>query len=491
MLATMQTTVPSQHPHHLASSSRASRQATSTSNTSTSKARAPKASKPAMVNAPPKRAGLRSGTAHSSSRNTPQPNETSFNVSASSTPGLLTLSRPTNDGEQPAAASAKSSSRGRKAPRSVTIQGNDSGNDTDGQGIHAPDPSAKARNTSVRAQPKGTQADAGSLSQSAPASSIRSSHKALTSEETGQHDWEMPAATSGSREVLNWQQQLTATSKPKKAKKQPKQTAQPRPTSDSPADALTWQQELLNPTSTARRGPHFDVFADAKDAETFGGSGDELAHRSAGRQRAGSVGEQSKRAAKPAKGKKGSRANALAQSVGDLSIDDIFGNAKASTAASGGSGPSTPAKRPPGKGSSQSSSSPLIKVSSVPALGIPNGSTEAAYAGPDFHNSPSAASLPAPKFGSRQGKSVVSSLQRTGSHRSGTSSSSSSGEDAEGSVSGRRNMRGATAPPAPVAATPAGGESTLQAVKPKPTAPDQDKSATIENLLARLMGGGA
>lgn len=477
MLATMQSAVIL-HPHHMAASStRAPRQA--------------KSSKPASTSGSAKRNSARPSAISSSS--SPKPSElskTSFSVSSSSTPGLLTLSRPDDDGSaHKEDRKHKHNARSQKKVfRTVAICEAASGEDSDYRAsdevIFAVDEKSK-RISRANVSKNMTLTPEAELSKFASASSMRAATKDSAEKPTGDSDWGMPlTAFSRSREVLNWQQQMTASSKPKKAKKQSQPPAQLIRKSSSPSEALTWQQELFSPLSSARRGPHFDVFADAKDVETFG----DVSAASA-RSPAGSVGEQiSQRSFRAIKAKKGVSTAALANTAGDLSIDEIFSGPRdrPRSAAQSSSGPATPARRALGQAAQRNSSSPSLNAASVPAVGTTSSSLEAAYAGPDFHNSPSAASLPAPKFGNRQAKaSVGNSLQRKGSHNSGSSSSSSGGgEDGDMSMLGRRDVCAATDPPGIVSAN-----SSSRPENPGNAFPEN--AVTIENLLAKLMGGGA
>lgn len=242
---------------------------------------------------------------------------------------------------------------------------------------------------------------------------------------------------------------------------------------------LNWQQELFGATSKAQRGPAFDVFADARDAETFGGdSGTEDAKAAKGTGKAGSR--------KSNKGKK-----AIVQhsdSIGDLSVEDVFnnptsmrrsGSLKVENSQRQTSLPTTPAKKVHASAASkQTASSPAVAIPAhlAPPPRSNSASDDMAYAGPDFHNSPSAASLPAPRMRDRSSKSISSLAQASSStaiaggnigQMSASTSNSSASEVPEEAM--RRSSRGVTAPAAP--------EQPASAEKP----------ATIENLLARLM----
>ncbi|PWN30184.1 hypothetical protein BDZ90DRAFT_6568 [Jaminaea rosea] len=431
-----------------------------------------------------------------------------------STPGLLTLSKPLEE----EAVSRKSTAKPKK-DRKKAVAIDESTPEPPSSSIHhlsssAPETSRPLSKRSERAAPE---RDAAA--------------------------WEMPSSggSAQGQPALNWQQQLmnaqpsgnkaatiSAAATKKAARKQAQQS-----TSSASSDALTWQQELFNPAAKAKRGPQFDVFADARDVETFGGVSEDESSRS----RTSSVGElkAGKTGKKAGKGgKKVSAAQDIA--AGDLSLDEIFaagpGSGSASTGSNskshiriqsmppGAGGPSTPAKRAnPPFSTAHHASSPALSSNLAPPHDAA-AAAAAAYAGPNFHNSPSAASLPAPKFGSRI-RERSSALQRQDS-RSSTSSgggrAAGGSSDAEGAAASEvglpRSARGATAPPAPMSssypssglpgssssyeAMPADSSSSLSSNDPassganKSSAPStmtMDKSATIENLLARLMGG--
>lgn len=276
---------------------------------------------------------------------------------------------------------------------------------------------------------------------------------------------------------------------------------------DSPA--LTWQQELLG--AKKRSGPHFDVFADARDVETFGtddGSAQGHAHAN---------GKTSKRRPRTGSFGSGGQKNGTSASKGrgnnvPLHIDDLFESAKADGMAKSKSAqlqrnadapgdatciqtefpahgapihiaPSTPVKKVQNANANQNQQHPAVAAA-------------IAYAGPNFHNSPSPASLPAPKFQNRLGKSS-SELDR-GMVRSSSLAAGSSGEsggsDDEVEVL-TRGVRGITAPAemtstptrAPVPAT---APSHYTAAAESPAAkPSMQPGATVESLLARMLGG--
>lgn len=212
---------------------------------------------------------------------------------------------------------------------------------------------------------------------------------------------------------LTWQQQLMASSwaqerpgessrnTPRRKKKDrtssassapkkgaEKQAAAPAPTSGS---ALTWQQELFQ--QSQRAGPKFDHAADARDVATFGAP----AAPGPSAQSGGTARKSRSR------GKKSSKDNK-------------------------GSNPSTPVREPP----------PLLPSE--------------AYAGPTFHNSPPATSLPAPRF-SRATKSPLPAPLR-----------------ADGAAA-------APAAPADAASVPT----------PRATSPSQAAFPTVDTLLAQML----
>lgn len=426
------------------------------------------------------------------------PSKSEAQAGPTGTPGLLTLSRPLEEDAAPPRKSTNKSKKDKK--KAVAIDGD------------TPEPSPSTIHQ---------------LSSSAPEASRPLSKRAQRGAPAAGADdaaaWEMPTSRDAQGQpALNWQQQLmnaqpsSASNKAatisagasKKASR--KQQAQQQAAA---SDALTWQQELFNPASKAKRGPQFDVFADARDAETFGGSEDEGV-----RTRSQSMG------AKKAVGGKGSKKAGLPQDIGssgDLSLDDIFaagGPTSAAATSSAGkqhvrissmpAGPSTPAKRAQFAATNHHSSSPALSSNLAPPP--VDAAAAAAYAGPNFHNSPSAASLPAPKFGSRMKAAGGSTLLQRQNSRSSTSSNgagngaASSDLDASGAP---RSTRGATAPPAAMMSSSPSSSSIQQSSDTRSysasTTTDaavntssessrpstMDKSATIENLLARLMGG--
>ncbi|SPO40664.1 uncharacterized protein PSFLO_06146 [Pseudozyma flocculosa] len=298
--------------------------------------------------------------------------------------------------------------------------------------------------------------------------------------------------------------------------------AQPQQIQISDSSALTWQQEQFGGAggggAKRRNGPQYDVFADARDAETFGGgSGCVLVEgKTRRRARAGSVGS-GPSAAVAGKAANAAKASARGKQAGGgsggdvpLHIDDLFnsssdhatsgknhrrGQSAAVSFASVENGlqqqPSTPAKKPHHHQPQQQQQSGQH----------PSVAAAIAYAGPNFHNSPSPASLPAPKFSTRMnkvdngsGSIPPSSLGAGSGSGSGSSSSGSGSEDDE--YEARRTIRSTTAPaeihleppspPAPAAVAVAAKEVPAAHVEAKKTI---EPGATVESLLVRMMGG--
>lgn len=267
---------------------------------------------------------------------------------------------------------------------------------------------------------------------------------------------------------------------------------------DSPA--LTWQQELLG--AKKRTGPHFDVFADARDVETFGA--DDGSVQSSGhaqgkggkrRPRAGSFGSGGQ---KNGKGAQKGRGNDV-----PLHIDDLFESAKSDGISKSKSAQSQ--RNNAGNAAHlhtqyPSHGAPIHIAPSTPVKKANNGNQQhpavaaaIAYAGPNFHNSPSPASLPAPKFQNR-GKNS-SELDR-GSMRPSSLAAGSSGDSgaSDDEVELTRGVRSTTAPaemaPTPskpaAPAVPSHGVAAAESPAPKPS---MQPGATVESLLARMLGG--
>lgn len=327
-------------------------------------------------------------------------------------PGLITLSKPLNGG-------------GKKA----------------GEGTKGPKPSRKKKGPAVFDEIKGNEEDM--LSRSAP-----------TSSRAGQDEWDMPthrAEGAAAEAPLNWQQEMIASTpdrkKPGKKAAGGQKNASPAQAAATAKDSLTWQQELLG--SNKARGPTFDVFADARDVATFGGtSGDERRKEPKGKKQSGAGNRK--------------RAGSAGEMATHLPSKPAHGI------------PSIPIM-------SSSQSGPVSKQESgMPTT--PNG--KFAYAGPNFHNSPSPASLPVPKFlqqrgngGSEMTKSpstlfAKEAMMRRAANGSGFSNdgdtSISSEERDDDNDEMKRSIRGVTAPP------------EMQTENRRP-------EQTIESLLARML----
>ena len=272
---------------------------------------------------------------------------------------------------------------------------------------------------------------------------------------------------------------------------------------DSPA--LTWQQELLG--AKKRTGPHFDVFADARDHETFG---DDEASLHSQVQVQGKAGKR-----RPRTGSFGSGGQKSGKGAGKgrnndlpLRIDDLFESAKAE-AANKPKASQAPRSNNGAAGHAAhlhaqypAHGAPIHIAPSTPVKKPANGNQQhpavaaIAYAGPNFHNSPSPASLPAPKFHSRLGKNsseLERGSMRPSSLATGSSGDSSSSDD---EVELPRGVRGTTAPaemnstpskaPAPTHVPSTGLAVSASQVPPKPS---MQPGATVESLLARMLGG--
>ncbi|SNX84937.1 uncharacterized protein MEPE_03646 [Melanopsichium pennsylvanicum] len=266
---------------------------------------------------------------------------------------------------------------------------------------------------------------------------------------------------------------------------------------DSPA--LTWQQELLG--AKKRAGPHFDVFADARDVETFGA--DESVPQSYGkvgkrRPRAGSFGSGGQKNGKS--GNKG-RTNDV-----PLHIDDLFEASKVDGISKSTSAQSQSRNNIHANPQTQypSHGAPIHIAPSTPVKKAPNGNPQhpnvaaaIAYAGPNFHNSPSPASLPAPKFRNRLSKNSSEferGAVRPSSLAAGSSGDSGVSDDDEVVIT--RGVRGTTAPADMThtpskASVPAAVQDTGVAIAETPAVqkPSMQPGATVESLLARMLGG--
>lgn len=358
-----------------------------------------------------------------------------------STPGLLTLSRPIGELAEDEAPAPSQSRKGKKKA------GQGKSDDKDGK-------AAQSRKKKADEKPPSPSM----LSKSAPVNA-----SALASGET----------TNGAdSSALTWQQQLLAGepskgASTKKAAKPSKKAAKDKDKATSGAakekDSLTWQQALLG--SGKPRGPTFDVFADARDAATFGSSGAStptgtMSHSKAAGNKAGAKGRQ------------------RADSAGEASM--INGQYD----------------RDHKRGASMGASVHLgIKPSSSASLssgvggGSPSTPVKLAYAGPNFHNSPSPASLPMPKFnkGTRSSaKGGPSALREVGDSSFASSSTASSNGDSDEDDSSIDPARFRREQTAPAELTPQAHSSPFGQPQ-RGQAPSPDRSATIETLLAKMM----
>lgn len=389
------------------------------------------------------------------------------------TPGLITLSKPLTQELQTSKSSGSSRSRKGKETSKATTE----------HSLATPIKNGKSKKskTSLKADPS-----LNLLSRSAPA-------------EHGQQQGRMQGHDTGSTAEnlgLTWQQELLASnnkSSPdvsqangrrsarrtnhQNTTKHDGNLAQPQKVEQG-STALTWQQELFN----AQKHSDSDVFADARDAETFG---DESASNNTGNVRKGS--KRRPRAGSFGSGlPKGGKANSKIRNVDHpLHIDDLFDSSVSDLPATIKSG-SAEAKQTT---QYPSAGAPIHYDPSTPAKKIPVSQQQhpavaaaIAYAGPNFHNSPSPASLPAPKFHSRFGK--------TNDQAAASSSSGDSGaSDGENELV--RGVRKTTAPSQarssaeePVVMRPTTDDASSPATKTT-----MQPGATVESLLARMLGG--
>lgn len=394
-------------------------------------------------------------------------------------PGLLTLSKPidSSDASDDNGVTRGNTGKARRKKASATTP--KPTNSASEGATSRPQRKKKANGKAVEE----VKADEGALSRSAPSSRTDS-------------QWDMPQGkktADTASNALTWQQQMLSTQaspnpvnfdkkKPVKKDKGSSNTNKQKsqPARDDSKEGLTWQQELFG--SSKPHGPAFDVFADSKDAETFGG--------------AGSVGHSNMMNGKS--GKKKTSARPRADSVGELDLHSAKGKGNHAK-----KGTNTGSSIHFGNGSASSSST-----------GPPSTPNKLAYAGPNFHNSPSPASLPVPKFlqskaagsagisasatsnsslfareAQQHQTSMTSALQDPDASVSSTSSTSSDDEDHSFSNSiglgaGSRYARGVTAPPD----LPSGSDREGIAVG---AAGDANRDMTIENLLAKLMRPGS
>ncbi|PWN32062.1 uncharacterized protein FA14DRAFT_162334 [Meira miltonrushii] len=307
-------------------------------------------------------------------------------------PGLLSLSKPIDefqDSDDAEKSSSTTSKKQLKKKKQVAAS-------ADPSSVAAPNASVKPRKKALAIDE--IKADENQLSRSAPDSHSSS-------------DWDMPQSTKAAKDAnsnaaLTWQQQLLNSQAPKSAslekKKGGKKDKATNPSVKSKgsqavdvskneaSSALTWQQELFGSNNKAR-GPAFDVFADERDAMTFGGNAS---------------------GQPPNKGGK-KKQRQRADSLGDI---DLHNNHNAAHGR-----PSKP------KNSTHSSSVHLGAngSSSSPSSGPPTTPNKLAYAGPNFHNSPSPASLPVPKFLQSKNGGVVNGTGMNPSMSANATSNSS------------------------------------------------------------------
>ncbi|SOV07433.1 uncharacterized protein UDID_05124 [Ustilago sp. UG-2017a] len=414
------------------------------------------------------------------------------NDKPSTTPGLITLTKPMSD-EMNASKQSHGVSRSKKGKEAKFATEEASAT-----------PIKASRSKKSKSSPKADTSEM-LLSKSAPSAPITHVQRPLRNKQAADSN-----AVEQSSLGLTWQQEMfkqqasrsnvdlsqngNGSRRPNKkanaaASKHDGNLAHPQRVQDGRGSpALTWQQELL--AVKKRAGPHFDVFADARDVETFGAD-DGPAN--------GNVHSQSKG------GKRGKGANKGRNNDMSHHIDDLFesvngdGMTKSKLPQSQRNNhaanlhtqypqhgapihiaPSTPVKKPANGGQQQH---PAVTAAS-------------AYAGPNFHNSPSPASLPAPKFQNRLDKNSSEpdrGIQRPSSLAAGSSSDDSGSSDGEVLLS--RGVRSTTAPPE-VASTPSKSPApaavpstkVAAAVSPAPK-PCVQPGATVESLLARMLGG--
>ena len=279
----------------------------------------------------------------------------------------------------------------------------------------------------------------GGLSSSAPSAPVSSMPRknrrvprdlAVSSDE----QWDMPAQASGADDSfsgLTWQQELLgmkkapshdgsaakkrqagAASSSTKAKTQPKQRVQQQQ-QQQPA-GLTWQQEMIAASKTSSNSP--------RHGHGIGGSENGAATHRRG-QSAGAVHTQA---------------------------------------------PSTPGKQ-------QSKSSPANKMGGAAAPSALEANGGLMYAGPNFHNSPSPASLPAPKF-MRNRPAVIAS---------------DASEELElpvhNSLRGYPNASSSSTSSLPAPHTAPLSSSSGWPSQPSTHSSGTEKEQTIETLLAKLM----
>ena len=329
-------------------------------------------------------------------------------------PGLITLTKPMTD-EIQASKQQTGSSKAKKGKEAKFAA--DEASST---------PVKASRSKKSKSSPKADTSEM-LLSKSAPSASISHAQQPAQNkqgiEQASGLTWQQEMFKSASKSNVDLSHQGNSSKRQNKksnAKQHDGNLAHPQKVAQDGRDspALTWQQELLG--AKKRTGPHFDVFADARDVETFGA--DDGAAQSHG-QAHGKAGKRRPRAGSFGSGvpKSGKGANKGRGNDVPLRIDDLFESAKAdgmvksksaqsqrngggAAAAAHGAhlhtqypahgapihiAPSTPVKKANNNSNNNAAGANQQQHPAVAAA--------IAYAGPNFHNSPSPASLPAPK----------------------------------------------------------------------------------------------
>ncbi|SPO26768.1 uncharacterized protein UTRI_04077_B [Ustilago trichophora] len=422
------------------------------------------------------------------------PNDKPVNV-----PGLLTLTKPMSE-EMQASKQPASKSKKAKETKFATNEGSAT-------------PIKTSRSKKSKSSPKADTSEM-LLSKSAPSAPLTHVQRSVQDKQPEIHaieqssglTWQQEMFKNASKSNVDLSHNGNSSRRNKKANQHASATkhdgnlAHPQKVQDGrDSPALTWQQELLG--AKKRSGPHYDVFADARDVETFGaddGSAQVNGHSQGRggkrRPRAGSFGSAGQ---KNGKGANKGRGNDV-----PLHIDDLFEAAKADGMIKSKSAQSQRNNATNLHTQYPSHGAPIHIAPSTPVKKAHNGNQQhpavaaaIAYAGPNFHNSPSPASLPAPKFSNRLSKNS-SELER-GSMRPSSLAAGSSGDsgasDDEAELT--RGVRSTTAPaemastpskaPAP-AAVPSHNIAAAESPVPKPSI---QPGATVESLLARMLGG--
>ncbi|CEH12722.1 Proline-rich nuclear receptor coactivator [Ceraceosorus bombacis] len=409
-------------------------------------------------------------------------------------PGLLTLSQPiaANSAESSSKRKGKAASRPDAATANIT--GGASTKSSKRKSKKAPPP----RLLDSHGKDAALVGVTGSiLSQSAPsaatplASASVSEKNALAEAGNGGLTWQQELLSGGKArnpETVS----LRSVKKNNSVKRPAAAPAANEKVKSAGAKDLTWQQALFNQPRSS--GPHYDFFADDRDAATFG-SGDERAVSAVPgrRRRADSLGASSRSKGTNAKGAK--RPSALA-ATDNLLVDDVFDNSRSparsarkgvsvSAAAAPSTAPRTPnthknkgtllaAHQSPVNGRA-SASSPIS--SSTAAVAV-------AYAGPNFHNSPSPNSLPAPKFNSKLRSSALASEGLKGSSSASGGETESSEDESGAKINGAMPRQES---PSPEKEKTKHTSSLAPPSTSRASGAAADRSATIESLLARMM----